>query len=116
MDFTCLNCLSLSSEAEKIVSSSLTHTGFCVLNSRRGHNEDTSSPSLKYCMQDITVNNYHFISLKIIMLVFCITPFPNNVNVLITSINASKSVDIVKSYFNMIQDTHGRYKSNIMLC
>ncbi len=39
---------------------------FCV----RGHSEDTSSTSLKYYMQDITVNNYHFISLKIIMLVF----------------------------------------------
>ncbi len=45
-----------------------THTQADVLNSRRGHNEETTS--LKYYMQDITVNNYLFISLKIIMLVF----------------------------------------------
>ncbi len=56
------NVFSLSSEeAEKIASS---HTQAA----RRGQNEDTSSTSLKYYMQDITVNNYHFISLKIIML------------------------------------------------
>ncbi len=74
MKFTCLKtCLSLSSEeAEKIASSSRTHarTQASILNSRREHNEDTSSTSLKYYIQDITVNNYHFISLKIIMLVF----------------------------------------------
>ncbi len=76
MKFTCLKtCLSLSSEeAEKIASSSSsrTHarTQASILNSRREHKEDTSSTSLKYYIQDITVNNYHFISLKIIMLVF----------------------------------------------
>ncbi len=48
----------------------LTQAGCSVLNSQRGHNEDTCSASLKYYMQDITVNNYHLISLKIIMLVF----------------------------------------------
>ncbi len=48
----------------------LTRTQASILNSRRGHNDDTSSTSLKYYIQDITVNNYHFISLKIIMLVF----------------------------------------------
>ncbi len=64
-----LNGHSLSSkEAEKTASSS--HKQASILNSRRGHNEDTSSTSLKYYIQDITVNNYHFISLKIIMLVF----------------------------------------------
>ncbi len=64
-----LNGLSLSSEeAEKPPP----HTSrlLCPYNSRRGHNEDTSSTSLKYYIQDITVNNYHLISLKIIMLVF----------------------------------------------
>ncbi len=72
MKFTCLKtCLSLSSEeAEKIASSSSSRTQASILNSRREHNEDTSSTSLKYYIQDITVNNYHFISLKIIMLVF----------------------------------------------
>ncbi len=48
----------------------LTHAGFCVVNSWCGHNEDTSSTSLKYYMQNIKFNNHHFISLKIIMLVF----------------------------------------------
>ncbi len=65
-----LNGLSLSSDEAEKIASSLTQAGCSVLNSRRGHNEDTCSASLKYYMQDITVNNYHLISLKIIMLVF----------------------------------------------
>ncbi len=69
MKFTCLKrSFPLSEEAEKTASSS--HKQASILNSRRGHNEDTCSASLKYYIQDITVNNYHFISLKIIMLVF----------------------------------------------
>ncbi len=64
-----LNGLCLSSE-EAENHPPLTRTQASILNSRRGHNEDTSSTSLKYYIQDITVNNYHLISLKIIMLVF----------------------------------------------
>ncbi len=69
MKFTCLKTVFLSSEeAEKIASSSSSssrtrRTQASILNSRRGHNDDTSSTSLKYYIQDITVNNYHFISL-----------------------------------------------------
>ncbi len=69
MKFTCLKTV-FASLLKKLRSILLTHWGCSVLNSRRGYNEDTSSASLKYYMQDITVNNYHFISLKIIMLVF----------------------------------------------
>ncbi len=57
-----LNRLSLSSEVAENIASS--HKQASVSCSRRGHNEDTSSTSLKYYMQNITFNNYHFISLK----------------------------------------------------
>ncbi len=64
MKFTCL----------KTVFPSLLKRGFCVVNSRRGHNEDTSSTSLKYYMQNITFNNHqpqnNYASL------YYITPFP----------------------------------------
>ncbi len=69
MKFTCLKTV-FPSLLKKLRSLLLTHKQASVLNSRRGHNEVTSSTSLKYYMQDITVNNYHLISLKIIMLVF----------------------------------------------
>ncbi len=64
------NGLCLSSEEAEKPPHKHAHAGCSVLNSQRGHNEDTCSASLKYYIQDITVNNYHFISLKIIMLVF----------------------------------------------
>ncbi len=63
------NGRSLSSEEAEITASS-SHKQAALSFSRRGYNEDTCSASLKYYIQDITVNNYHFISLKIIMLVF----------------------------------------------
>ncbi len=69
MKFTCLK-QSFPLFWRSWEASSLTQAGCSVLNSRRRHNEDTSSAILKYYMQDITVNNYHFISLKIIITLF----------------------------------------------
>ncbi len=64
-----LKGLSLSSEeAEKTASSS--HTQAALSLTPGAGTMKTCSASLKYYMQDITVNNYHLISLKIIMLVF----------------------------------------------
>ncbi len=70
MKFTCLKTVVPLSSEEAEKHPPLTQAGCSVLNSWRGHNKDTCSASLKYYMKDITVNNYHFISLKIIMLVF----------------------------------------------
>ncbi len=69
MKFTCLKTV-VPSLLKKLRSLLLTQAGCSVLNSRRGHNEDTCSARLNNYMQDITVNNYPLISLKIIMLVF----------------------------------------------
>ncbi len=70
MKFTCLKTVvpSLLKKLRSLLL--LTQAGCSVLNSRRGHNEDTCSARLNNYMQDITVNNYPLISLKIIMLVF----------------------------------------------
>ncbi len=72
MKFTCLKTVfaSLLKKLRSLLPHTHAHAGCSVLNSQRGHNEDTCSASLKYYIQDITVNNYHFISLNIIMLVF----------------------------------------------
>ncbi len=56
-----------SNLAEKIASS---HTQAAVSLTPGAGTMKTSSTSLKYYIQNITFNNHHFISLKIIMLVF----------------------------------------------
>ncbi len=75
MKFTCLKTV-FPSLLKKLRKSPPPHarTHASILNSQRGHNEDTSSTSLKYYIQDITVNNYrlqnNYASL------YYITPFP----------------------------------------
>ncbi len=69
MKFTCLKTV-FPFLLKKLRKPPPPHTHTQAALSLTPHNEDTCSASLKYYMQDITVNNYHFISLKIIMLVF----------------------------------------------
>ncbi len=54
----------------------LTQAGCCVLNSRRGHNEDTSSTSLKYYIQNITFNNHQPQNNYANVSLYYIRPFP----------------------------------------